>query len=168
MTNDKWQEIFHRLTTSHRKMTVDEIKEATAEMNDGEIAKLKSAVKMQRTHLCLDNPDSPERRETFDYYNLIMRVVTNERIQPYKAPDMIMSGEVYLVPVSWVDDRTMEAEANGNIDRWIKNGMVGDQHLAVALATTAEALHLFEPQSLNRRTAHVTTASFIRLMESKQ
>lgn len=108
MTNDKWQEIFHRLTTSHRRLTVDEIKEATAEMNDGEIAKLKSAVKMQRTHLCLDNPDSPERRETFDYYNLIMRVVTNERIQPYKAPDMIMSGEVYLVPVSWVDDRTMD------------------------------------------------------------
>ena len=27
MTNDKWQEIFHRLTTSHRRLTVDEIKE---------------------------------------------------------------------------------------------------------------------------------------------
>lgn len=168
MTNEKWQEIFHRLSTSQRRMTVDEIKAETAEMDDGEIARLKQAIKMQRTHLCLSNPDSPERRETFDYYNLIMRVVTNERIQTYKAPEMIMSGAVYLVPVSWVDDRTMDASVNGNIDRWIKNEMIGEEHLAVALRTDAEALHLFEPLALNRRTAHVTTASFIRLMESKK
>lgn len=163
MTPKKWHETFKYLTAASR--TVNEILEAVEEMNENDINRVVATARLRKELILKDN-SAEDVRFQVEYLDLIVRVVGHAVPTQYNQPPMIMDGPVYLVPVSWVDDRTMDASVNGNIDRWIKNGMIGERHLKAARDTQLDALHLFEPIAINRRTAHVTTDSFIRLMET--